>query len=80
MAGFLKAGRYEMAFINLPPTYNQEQYAQHLVDKLRKCNNIHAERCGRKVLDCQTRVEMSKLISEMVRLVNECEQEFGDTV
>ena len=55
------------------PTFAQEEYAKALVERLREEQQFSAEQYGRKVLVCQDRQEMSKLIGAMKKELEELE-------
>jgi hypothetical protein len=56
------------------PTFAQEDYAAGLVEKLRDEESFKAERFAQRVYKCQDRLEMSRLIDRMKRLLVEIRQ------
>lgn len=56
------------------PTLPQLDYAIGLVEKLREAHNIKAETFAHKVHDCGTRLQMSVLITDMRKLVDQIKE------
>lgn len=57
-----------------PPTYDQINYAEALVERLRQANNIATPRYAKKVMECEDRAAMSRLIDEMKSVLSELER------
>ena len=53
------------------PTFDQEQYADGLVEKLRAEEHSRAERFATAVYECREKWQMSKLIDRMKRALEE---------
>lgn len=56
------------------PTFAQEDYAAALVRRLREANLFEADGYGRKVVRCESRAEMSRLIEEMKTILRDVEE------
>ena len=55
------------------PTDRQCDYAESLAATLADAHNIKADFYSRRVLECNDRADMSRLIGEMKKLANELE-------